>query len=339
MFAANKLGLIEIDGGFYDRDFFGEKRSQGWGRATRIRPRIKLKRLAGKLGIASENIDQNFQEHLPTKVLVLKAPSVRVGHMKTQGRAMRFIPSSVSARLEREVHEINAFLSNIEISGANHRGFKRVFNEGHNKDYEWNKGGRLYSLGEDNYQLLKKTKRSSITIDGEPISELDIRASHLTILHGLLGVPMVPDKDPYEVNGVPRGVVKGWVTMALGKGAFPKRWSTSQVEELQKEQISVSKEFPLKKITPIILQSMPLLQKWEPKKITSLDLMYAESQAILGTVLELMRCHQIPSLPVHDSLIVQRRQAPLCKKIMVEYYEQLFGVTPVIHEDRPHSIS
>jgi hypothetical protein len=34
------------------------------------------------------------------------------------------------------------------------------------------------------------------------------------------------------------------------------------------------------------------------------DLMYIESEAVIGSMLTLMRDHQVPSLPVHDSLIV-----------------------------------
>ena len=332
MTAASDLGLIEIHRGFYDREVFGEKSSSGRGRATRIRPLGKFLKLAVGLGISPENIDQNFHEHPPTRVLVLKAPSTRAGHIKSKGRPMRFAASSVSARLEKEVREINTFWTTIELSGAIHRGFRRVFNEGKKEGYDWDRGGRLYSIGEDNYQLLKKQQRAAIRINGEPVIELDIRASHLTILHGIFGVPMVPSKDPYEVNGVPRGVVKAWVTMALGKGDVPKRWSPAHIEDMRELGIELSRDYPLKKITPVILGALPVLRKWERQKLSSLELMYYESQAIIRTVLTLIRKHQIPSLPVHDSLIVQRRHATSCKQLIVEHYEQICGMTPAVHE-------
>jgi hypothetical protein len=70
-----------------------------------------------------------------------------------------------------------------------------------------------------------------IAIGGEPVAELDIAASHLTLLHGLLGLP-APQGDPYEVEGLPRDVVKGWVTATIGKGSpVLRRWA-KQTKEL-----------------------------------------------------------------------------------------------------------
>ncbi len=39
------------------------------------------------------------------------------------------------------------------------------------------------------------------------------------------------------------------------------------------------------------------------------DLMWIESQAILKTMLDLKRNYQVPSYPVHDSLIVPKSKA------------------------------
>lgn len=96
--------------------------------------------------------------------------------------------------------------------------------------------------------------------------------------------------------------------------------------------IELSRDYPLKKITPVILGALPVLRKWERQKLSSLELMYYESQAIIGTVLTLIRNYQIPSLPVHDSLIVQSRHATLCKQLIVEHYERICRITPVVHE-------
>jgi hypothetical protein len=45
----------------------------------------------------------------------------------------------------------------------------------------WKKGGRLYSSGEHCYQRLSETERLKMTIKGEPVAEIDIKASFLTI--------------------------------------------------------------------------------------------------------------------------------------------------------------
>jgi hypothetical protein len=59
-----------------------------------------------------------------------------------------------------------------------------------------------------------------MTLDGEPVAELDITASYLTVLHGKLGkpLPVAEGCDPYSaVPGVPRGIVKGWVVATLSR--------------------------------------------------------------------------------------------------------------------------
>jgi hypothetical protein len=71
---------------------------------------------------------------------------------------------------------------------------------------------------------MSETERLRITIDGEPIVEADARASHLSIMHGLLGLPL-PEGDPYEFTDVQRSVAKAWITATLGKGSPVKRWA------------------------------------------------------------------------------------------------------------------
>jgi hypothetical protein len=74
----------------------------------------------------------------------------------------------------------------------------------------------VYSVREDSYQTLKKPQRLQMTLDGEPVAEIDIRASYLTLLHGLRRIPFDPaERDPYKIDHLPRAVVKTWVTMTI----------------------------------------------------------------------------------------------------------------------------
>jgi hypothetical protein len=95
-------------------------------------------------------------------------------------------------RLERYIKELNEFLACFELTGARHEGYIRIFNNG-----SWAKGGRLYSPCEDTYQLMPETKRLEMTINGEPVAEIDIKASHLTIYHAMVGEPLDGLSDPY----------------------------------------------------------------------------------------------------------------------------------------------
>jgi hypothetical protein len=79
-------------------------------------------------------------------------------------------------RLEGDIRELNDFLARFEITGGEHYGYIRVFN-----NQSWKKGGRLYSPGDGSYQQLKEEQRHKMTINGEAVVEIDIKASHLTI--------------------------------------------------------------------------------------------------------------------------------------------------------------
>ena len=66
-------------------------------------------------------------------------------------------------------------------------------------------------------------------------------------------------------------------------------------------------------ITKAALTKYPVLQTWgQPMKNRTYgwaDLMWHESNVMFSTMLRLMREHQIPSLSVHDSLIVPASKA------------------------------
>jgi hypothetical protein len=53
----------------------------------------------------------------------------------------------------------------------------------------------------DSYQAMSGTRRRMMTINGEPVAEIDIRASYLTIFLSMHGVQLDATKDPYELQG------------------------------------------------------------------------------------------------------------------------------------------
>ena len=65
----------------------------------------------------------------------------------------------------------------------------------------------------------------SLIIDGEPVVELDIHASGLTVAHGIAGVPLPPERlDLYGFPGISRDAAKAWLTAYLGKGSALGNW-------------------------------------------------------------------------------------------------------------------
>jgi hypothetical protein len=96
-------------------------------------------------------------------------------------------------------------------------------------------------------------------------------------------------------------------------------------------------DYPVKQIAPVILQALPILKDWPRQMITGFDLMYRESEAVIGTMLELMHEHDCPSLSVHDSLIVPIRRTDDACSILKRRYKEVSGITPYLRVNAaPH---
>ena len=331
--AAEAGDLIEKQPGHYQRHDFGDGNIAGSGVATRFRAKPKLIAFAASHAVTPETVEEHFERlmpKLPPKPLVLRGASTRLRQVKFKGRSLSFKRTALTDRIEREVKDLNEFLARHEIEGGIHRGYRRIFNQGDTQAYAWNKGGRLYSVGEDSYQTLKQAQRLEMTLDGEPVAEIDIRASYLTLLHGLKKVPFnTANRDPYEIEGVPRSVVKAWATTTIGHTKWHKRWPRGVADDLRDSEERLDlKDYPLRHIAPRILEALPILKDWPRQTVSGFDLMYLESEAVIGTMMELMHDHDIPSLSVHDSIIVPRPRSDDACSILQRRYREVSGMTP-----------
>lgn len=298
--------------------------------ATRFRGTADLVSLANSCGITSEKITEHFAEGLPAHPLILKASSKRPSYgVKVRGKRIRFKPSSRTMELERELIQINQFLDGFDIRGGNHRGYVRIFNKGDDPHFNWDKGGRLYSLGSTNYQRMTKEQRASITIDGNSVVELDIRASYPTILFSVCGRSAELPSDPYNVPGLPRSVVKRWMLATLGSDGHIKRWPPQLINDHFEETGENLKRYRLSALRKLITQHLPLLVGWGELSVDWADLMFLESEAIIKAMLDLMS-KGTPSLTVHDSLIVPFESAELGKTILIDQYRRVCGAIPQI---------
>lgn len=155
---------------------------------------------------------------------------------------------------------------------------------------------------------------SRITINGEPVAEVDVRASHLSIMHGLLGLPL-PDDDLYRFPEVPRDVAKAWVTATLGKGSPVVRWATKATQD----NPDLADHDP-RRVGEIICDRYPFLRRpaeavegpagldrlrhiGPPARLLTHRLMGIEAQALTGAM-GYLRSDGVLALPMHDGLIV-----------------------------------
>jgi hypothetical protein len=218
--------------------------------------------LAAGFGIdVVRDVKQHFITELPKEPLQLRTASRRSYGQKVQGQQMPIKPTPRTKQLEDEVKELNAFFEGFELGGGTHRGYIRVFSEGDVKGFKWNRGGRLYSRGDENYQLLKEADRLRMTIDNEPVCEIDIKASFPTIYLGRFDVAL--ESDPYALPDVPRDIAKDWFTATFGSNKHLQRWPTAKVSEYRKNTGGeLGKDYPVKIIQAKVLEKFPVLRNW-----------------------------------------------------------------------------
>lgn len=238
------------------------------------------------------------------------------------------------------VKALNSFLAGVTVEPYGpHVVLRRVFAEGHLPNHGWKQGGRLYATGSTTtYQTAKKEDRRAITIDGKPTVELDIRASHLTILAGLGAIPrpcVEGRPDPYEIEGLPRPLVKQWVTMTISHGKRHEKWPKGLRKKfLNDPKVGIDlrhKRFKIGMVGDAILERIPLTLDPDNDAFAGWGtLQFIESEVILKCVERLAYDHGIAALPVHDSLIVAKEHEGLTKEILEEIFLSDVGLVPLV---------
>ena len=73
-------------------------------------------------------------------------------------------------------------------------------------------------------------------------------------------------------------------------------------------------------LQPTVLYHFPMLVDWHSGRVTWADLMFIESEIIIGTMVELMKSYSVPCFSVHDSIIVKKKD----QQIAMETLESQF---------------
>jgi hypothetical protein len=342
-------------------------RNGGSSYSTRVRPTAAFLEFMLKHGITPYNFRLHFKQAEPFNGVV--ADPIRVRASKTGDwlnlQKGKRLPVDLNdprvAALAAQVQNLNEWFVGHRIEHPTnplpmHAGFYRSYSQGDQPAFAFDKGGRLYNLG--GYQRIEREERRAIRINGEAAVEVDVSSSHLTILHGLMGVPLHPSADSYTVAGIDRrSVVKRFVTMTLGNGGFQKRWpkavreayleddlkikktktvsyrhtkkgwKAQEISRYTKEQLSLlQRDYPLSFVRQAVLKHLPILARFPQSGITWADLQYCESLGLIATVEALAYQHGIPALPLHDSVIVPISKAGLAQALIMDAFWKQAGV-------------
>jgi hypothetical protein len=338
------LGLLERFRGFQKKIQWepGGPEAVVRGHAARFRPTDKFMELAASFGIRADNAKEHFIDALPKSPLWLKASKRREGREKLRGRKLRFDKTPKTEKMEAELHELNKFLDGFELRNGVHRGYIRIFNQGDDPEFDWNMGGRLYSRPEENYQQKNEADRLRMTINGEPVCEIDIRASYLTIFLAGFGQELDWAHDPYELEGIPRDIVKAWFVATFGHDKHHEKWLSDNVQDYRDGKLvpgttgrELGKDYPIKVLRQKLIEKFPEIANWGDRKHAWATLMYRESEAVISTMLRLKREHHIPSLAIHDSLIVPSLKEDIARRVLTDEYRRVIGVEPMLVTSRP----
>jgi hypothetical protein len=280
-----------------------------------------------------------FEYDLPTEVVEKRAAKRDEYWLKTKpvGTPMEFERAGVVTLIEDQVKELNEFFAQQKLRGGSHHGYVRVYNNGDNPRFHWNMGGRLYSQHfADSYQVMGSEQRLRMTINDEPVAEIDIRASYLTIFLSLHGIQL-PEGDPYDLPGLGpehRDAVKQWFVATFGNSRPIVKWP-----KRMREKTPELSQYKPSTITMAALTKYPALASWgKPLKTVTYgwaDLMWFEGNVMLFTMLELKREHRVPSLSVHDSLIVPASSAGTARAVLIQKFQDQRRVTPLLKINTP----
>lgn len=296
------------------------------GKASHYTPTLKLIKLVRKYGLKKKGLSQHFGKDKPSVTVQVKRPSQSNGRQKLRGRVVpqsEIIKDPLYQSHKKEMELVNNFLSEQKLEGGEFVGLKRVFNNYTETGYIWNAGGRMYDIDQNGYQKLSKEARSRMTINGEAVAEIDIEACFLSILCGLLKRPL-PKHDMYVIEGIPRQVVKSWMTISLTNGKLATRWPPSALQSL-KEKLPASQIPTAGQVKDAVVGRYPWLERLSETEIGWSQLQHIESKIMLQTVKDLV-AEKIPAYPVHDSVIVPASKATIARETLAYWFMAKAGV-------------
>ena len=181
-------------------------------------------------------------------------------------------------------------------------------------------------------------------MNGEPVTEIDISASYLTIFYAAHGQRIKMDDAYSNIVGLmpcDRAIVKFWVNASFGNRSLITKWSADLKKAFAKRYRENGwtidpKKYPVRSVREKTLERHPLLGQWGTKVAPNMPwsyghLMFSESRVIISTMLRLAREHNIPAAPVHDSLIVPRSKEVIAWRILDEQFTKIIGVEPKLN--------
>lgn len=217
----------------------------------------------------------------------------------------------------------------------------KIFNNSSFKD-----GGRTYLMGDYNIQGLSKELRNQITINGEPVVEVDYSALHPSIVAEIEGGDL-NGNDPYgiQIEGYDVKVLRKIAKLALiimfnvqedtiqrGLNSASKALHT---EILKNPKLSPKTLFMEGKIPKETIDTKEILGALMERNYFAGNWFFQGKGLVLqhidSNMMDFIIAHFTQrgevAIPIHDSIIVRKSLRKECYKVMEEAYHTVLGST------------
>lgn len=189
----------------------------------------------------------------------------------------------------------------------------------------FDQGGRLFGAFWSN--LAGERRRASLRIDGEAIAEVDFNAMFTRLAYARLGQELDADGDPYtpiaEELGASRGAIKQAVNAFFFETKPFNNWPDDMGKEMREAGLKV------KDVTTGVLRHLPALRPllWSGE---GYGFMRTESDILIGGMKRIAAMgggkQGLSALPLHDAVLVARRNAVAVKQVLEETGLEMTGV-------------
>jgi hypothetical protein len=246
------------------------------------------------------------------------------------GKLLEYDDDDATRRLRSQMSSINQWLNRSKISfdpivldrsdqeiDDSQRSLRRVFTQG-----TFASGGRLW--GGFWYGLKGKERLNGISLNEEPIVELDFGQMSVRIVYGLKGA--VPDFD--DAYAIPdyadhRSGIKKVINSMLFAG-----------ERLRRMPQGVRKDMQRHHTIGAVMSAIEVAH--EPIRTSFFSAIGHRAQRvesdILVAVLLALKDEGVPALPIHDAILVPQSASPLARTTMLSVFREYAGVDGVVKE-------
>jgi len=217
------------------------------------------------------------------------------------GKPMDYKPTREIDRRDRKTDGFNEAIGAAEIMSLDGVDLACPMARIYNRDFD--RGGRFYPMG-TSWQNIKSEARKALTIDGEPVVELDFKTLHPAILYAEAGVKM--PADCYAIDGWPRDLVKvAMLTLINARTAHAARLSIANNDRMAQRAKPGSQEaigYASALIEAIKRAHAPIAHAFHSD--AGARLMRIDSDMAEAVMHDLIMRKGIVTLPVHDSFLV-----------------------------------